>query len=145
MKKKKLNIKQEPKDDIHPHVKLIIKKSPTKSANIAEVMMQDISEQSSELLPEVSSPDSKETVTKKPELKKKSDVKRKPESKKKPDVKKKLEAKKKLEIKKKLPTKKLPNKKYKPLTVKPAAPRPFRKVMYKINVSFFDICVHDVI
>lgn len=120
MKKKKLNIKQEPDDDTHPHVKLIIKKSPTKSATIAEVMMQDMSEQSSEL-PEGSSQDSKETVVKKPEIKKKSSIKKKPDMKKKPDAKKKSVTKKK-DIKRKPP-----NKKYKPLTVKPSVPRPFRK------------------
>ena len=131
MKKNKLNIKQEPDDDTHPHVKLIIKKSPTKSATIAEVMMQDMSEQSSEL-PEGSSQDSKETVVKKPEIKKKSSIKKKPDTKKKPDAKKKSVTKKK-DIKRKPP-----NKKYKPLTVKPSVPRPFRKVMY-IGLSFMSV------
>ena len=116
---KKLNIKQEPEDDSHPHVKLIIKKSPTKSAKIAEVMMQDMSEVSSEL-PEGSCQDSTETVEKKPEVKKKSETKKKKIDKKKklPDVKKKPDAK-----------KKPPNRKYKPLTVKPTMQRPFRKVI----------------
>jgi hypothetical protein len=140
VKKKKLNIKQEPKDDVHPHVKLIIKKSPSKSTNIAEVMMQDISEQSSELLPEVSSEDSKEAIAIKPESKKKSDAKKKADVKKKPDGKKKLDVKRKLDVKKKPPNKKPPNKKYKPPTVKPPVPRPFRKVTY-IVVLVFTICV----
>ena len=117
VKKKKVNIKQEPEDDTHPHVKLIIKKSPTKSAKIAEVMMQDMSEQSSEI-PDESSQDSKETVVKKTDTKKKLDSKKK------------LDTKKKLDMKKKPDAKKKPsNKKYKSVTVKPLAPRPLRKVM----------------
>ena len=120
-KVKKINIKQEPEDDTHPHVKLIIKKSPTKSAKIAEVMMQDMSEVSSEL-PEGPCQESTETVgeEKKPDVKKKLDTKKKKTvtKKKLPDVKKKQDAK-----------KKPLNRKYKPLTVKPALPRPFRKVI----------------
>ncbi|XP_028404444.1 HMG box-containing protein 4-like isoform X2 [Dendronephthya gigantea] len=61
VKKMKLNIKQEPDDDTHPHVKLIIKKSPNKSAKIAEVMMQDMSEPSTDLPDEVDQ-DNKEKV-----------------------------------------------------------------------------------
>lgn len=61
VKKMKLNIKQEPNDDTHPHVKLIIKKSPTKSAKIAEVMMQDMSEPSTDLPDEIGQ-DNKEKV-----------------------------------------------------------------------------------
>ena len=90
--------------------------------------MQDMSEVSSEL-PEGSCQESTETVgeEKKPDVKKKLDMKKKKTvtKKKLPDVKKKQDAK-----------KKPLNRKYKPLTVKPALPRPFRKV-----IGFFCLCL----
>ena len=78
VKKMKVNIKQEPDDSSsHPHVKLIIKKSPTKETKIAEVMMQDMSQGESSELAAGSMEDSKETVRLT-----KADIKKKPSTKK---------------------------------------------------------------
>lgn len=115
----KVNIKQEPDDENHPHVKLIIKKSPTKPSKIAEVMMQDMSEPSTDQL-EGSSQETKEISTNKPVLAttlhtKKKDLKNKADSNKKSVVK-----------------NKKTSKKYKSLAVKPRAPRPLKKVQYVV-------------
>lgn len=76
VKKKKMNIKQEKTDnESHPHVKLIIKKSPSKAEKIAEVMMEDVSGESSEIAAEAEQ-GGKESSGNKPDMKKKLPTKK---------------------------------------------------------------------